>query len=350
MRARLTRQGRAEKAAEKIIQAGHHSSRLAQEAVHNPARQSEEARRVAQEAEHNLARQSEEARRVAQEAEHNLARQSEEAQRVAQEARTEAELADFEARLAELDARKAERQARQRTLDPRRGNMEEETRGSPQAEQIQNSVPPQGQQAESASRRNKPEVEDDEARRARHARRSPKARRHRRTTPEINHVARGPRQDVQATSDDCPFCDICKAYRHTHQWNEWRNLDEVMQPDLTDPPSYVVYSGEHVMAFLDRSPLTYGHTLVIPRVHKVRMGDLDSIDGAEVSVLFALLLVLRDFSSIHTTNIKIAVMSYAIGLEYIGLARLLALFLCRPLVLAAEKPSPSLLCLASSST
>jgi len=36
----------------------------------------------------------------------------------------------------------------------------------------------------------------------------------------------------------------------------------------------VVASTEHTMAFLDRSPVFYGHTLVVPREHHETLGDL----------------------------------------------------------------------------
>ena len=36
----------------------------------------------------------------------------------------------------------------------------------------------------------------------------------------------------------------------------------------------VVASTEHTLAFLDRSPVFYGHTLVIPREHHETLGDL----------------------------------------------------------------------------
>ena len=36
----------------------------------------------------------------------------------------------------------------------------------------------------------------------------------------------------------------------------------------------VVASSEHTVAFLDRSPVFYGHTLVVPRHHHETLGDL----------------------------------------------------------------------------
>lgn len=59
-------------------------------------------------------------------------------------------------------------------------------------------------------------------------------------------------------------------------------MAQVLDPGKTDPPSQVIYSGKSVVAFLDIQPLTWGHTLVIPRRHRVKMGDLGAVDGAEV--------------------------------------------------------------------
>ena len=40
--------------------------------------------------------------------------------------------------------------------------------------------------------------------------------------------------------------------------------------------AHVVYADDHAVAFLDRSPLFPGHTLVVPRDHVVTLGDLDA--------------------------------------------------------------------------
>jgi histidine triad (HIT) family protein len=43
-----------------------------------------------------------------------------------------------------------------------------------------------------------------------------------------------------------------------------------------------VASTDRVVAFMDVRPAGEGHTLVIPRAHAARLGDLDPADGAEV--------------------------------------------------------------------
>ncbi|RAW46005.1 HIT family protein [Halorubrum sp. 48-1-W] len=62
-------------------------------------------------------------------------------------------------------------------------------------------------------------------------------------------------------SDDCIFCSIVAG----------------------DVPARTVYETDEVVAFLDANPLARGHTLVIPKTHVARVGDLDA-DRA--SVLF----------------------------------------------------------------
>jgi histidine triad (HIT) family protein len=49
-----------------------------------------------------------------------------------------------------------------------------------------------------------------------------------------------------------------------------------------DRPADVVWSDDVVVAFLDRSPLFPGHTLVVPRRHVVTLADLDAVDVGPV--------------------------------------------------------------------
>ena len=44
-----------------------------------------------------------------------------------------------------------------------------------------------------------------------------------------------------------------------------------------DIPSYKIYEDENVFAFLDINPVTYGHTLVIPKKHVENIFELDSV-------------------------------------------------------------------------
>ncbi|MDX1612645.1 MAG: HIT family protein [Candidatus Thermoplasmatota archaeon] len=45
-------------------------------------------------------------------------------------------------------------------------------------------------------------------------------------------------------------------------------------------PSNKVYEDDHVFAFLDINPLTNGHTLVVPKVHAARIGELTGEQAA----------------------------------------------------------------------
>ena len=60
---------------------------------------------------------------------------------------------------------------------------------------------------------------------------------------------------------DCLFCKIIKG----------------------EIPSYKIYEDESTYAFLDISPTTRGHTLVIPKVHAVDIQDIDSESLAAVA-------------------------------------------------------------------
>ncbi|ERF75177.1 hypothetical protein EPUS_06217 [Endocarpon pusillum Z07020] len=83
-------------------------------------------------------------------------------------------------------------------------------------------------------------------------------------------------------SEDCPFCNISLAYPSVSPLNDPQRIARILHHEKTSPPCVVIYSGEHVMAFLDIQPLTWGHTLVIPRRHRVKMGDLEAVDAAEL--------------------------------------------------------------------
>ena len=60
--------------------------------------------------------------------------------------------------------------------------------------------------------------------------------------------------DRSGMSDDCVFCSIVAG----------------------DIPARTVYETDSVLAFLDANPLARGHTVVIPKPHAQRVGDLDA--------------------------------------------------------------------------
>ncbi len=60
--------------------------------------------------------------------------------------------------------------------------------------------------------------------------------------------------------DDCIFCKIVKG----------------------DIPCAKVFENEHVLAFLDISQVSKGHTLVIPKIHKENVYELSTEDSQEI--------------------------------------------------------------------
>ena len=60
--------------------------------------------------------------------------------------------------------------------------------------------------------------------------------------------------DRSRMSDDCVFCAIVAG----------------------EIPARTVYETDSVVAFLDANPLSRGHTVVIPKPHARRVGDLDA--------------------------------------------------------------------------
>jgi diadenosine tetraphosphate (Ap4A) HIT family hydrolase len=89
-------------------------------------------------------------------------------------------------------------------------------------------------------------------------------------------------------SGDCSFCNILLAFPPVDPLGDPEEIGQILNHEKTTPPCVVVYSGERVLAFLDIQPLTWGHTLIIPRRHRVKMGDLEAADGAEVGFPFRL--------------------------------------------------------------
>jgi histidine triad (HIT) family protein len=61
-------------------------------------------------------------------------------------------------------------------------------------------------------------------------------------------------------SDDCIFCSIVSG----------------------DVPGRVVHETDDALAFLDANPLARGHTLVVPKAHRGRLGDLSAAESAAV--------------------------------------------------------------------
>ena len=78
---------------------------------------------------------------------------------------------------------------------------------------------------------------------------------------------------MTSTDDDCPFCAIVTAYPHPA-------LNVTSQD--SDNVTYIVLSTPHILAFLDRLPLTKYHTIIIPRAHFELLSDIPSTYAAEL--------------------------------------------------------------------
>ncbi len=81
--------------------------------------------------------------------------------------------------------------------------------------------------------------------------------------------------------------------------NGWKLLETVSNPDRLDfvesiesctfcdivegaEPAFFIYENEQCVAFLDRAPITEGHTLVMPRRHVRNLYDVDSAVATEI--------------------------------------------------------------------
>jgi histidine triad (HIT) family protein len=84
--------------------------------------------------------------------------------------------------------------------------------------------------------------------------------------------------------DDCIFCKIVKG----------------------EIPSTPVFEDEHVLAFLDIRPVTYGHTLVIPKAHHVWLYDTpDELLAHIMKTVKFLMPRLRDAMESETVTVSV---------------------------------------------
>lgn len=74
-----------------------------------------------------------------------------------------------------------------------------------------------------------------------------------------------------STSDSCPFCEIVQSL----------NSPKSNSTPYDEKP-HIVLSTPHALAFLDRLPLTKGHTLLIPTNHYELLCDIPACEAAEL--------------------------------------------------------------------
>lgn len=71
-------------------------------------------------------------------------------------------------------------------------------------------------------------------------------------------------------------------------------------------PSHIVYSDDDVVAFLDISPVTRGHTLVVPRTHSAGLADLDPEVGGLVFAAGQRIAMAMRRSTIRADGVNLA--------------------------------------------
>lgn len=99
--------------------------------------------------------------------------------------------------------------------------------------------------------------------------------------PAISECSHNDQPDLS-----CPFCSIAFTY---HPISPTETTHDAWDPDRLSPPSYVLFSSEHVIAFLDIAPLTRGHVLVAPRRHRFKVGNLSPSEAAEIGRILPLI-------------------------------------------------------------
>ncbi|KIX04974.1 uncharacterized protein Z518_05846 [Rhinocladiella mackenziei CBS 650.93] len=88
-------------------------------------------------------------------------------------------------------------------------------------------------------------------------------------------------------SPSCPFCMISTTYGPISPISA--PIHASLDSRKLDPPAFVLFSSEHVIAFLDIMPLTRGHVLVAPRKHRVKVGSLSADESAEIGRVLPML-------------------------------------------------------------
>lgn len=69
-------------------------------------------------------------------------------------------------------------------------------------------------------------------------------------------------------------------------------------------PSYTVYEDDNFLAFLDLSPITVGHTLVVPKKHYANLLELDEATAKEaLNVARKVALLLKEKLNVSDFNI-----------------------------------------------
>lgn len=92
-----------------------------------------------------------------------------------------------------------------------------------------------------------------------------------------------PTEPLHDSDSSCPFCTITATFQPISPVD---TANVAWDPERLSPPTFVLLSTEHVVAFLDIAPLTRGHVLLTPRHHRVKIGNCSTDEAAEVSWTF----------------------------------------------------------------
>ena len=88
----------------------------------------------------------------------------------------------------------------------------------------------------------------------------------------------------QQDTDDCPFCNIAANFPPFDPLQPPATSDPLLSPQRTSPntETFIVLSTPFVMAFLDIAPLSEGHLLLCPRMHREKLTSLDDNEAGEL--------------------------------------------------------------------
>jgi diadenosine tetraphosphate (Ap4A) HIT family hydrolase len=80
----------------------------------------------------------------------------------------------------------------------------------------------------------------------------------------------------------CPFCAVVSTFEPFDPRSPPNGNSALLAPSSISPPCFVVLSTPSVIAFLDILPLSRGHLLLCPRVHRPKLTDISESEAAEL--------------------------------------------------------------------
>ncbi|KAK1996104.1 HIT domain-containing protein [Colletotrichum falcatum] len=86
---------------------------------------------------------------------------------------------------------------------------------------------------------------------------------------------------VEPPESECPFCMIAAEYP-SYDPAQPPQDDAILDPSRLPTPAYVVLSTPTLIAFLDILPLSRGHLLLCPRIHRPKLTDASPNESADM--------------------------------------------------------------------